>query len=77
MSEGRLRQSDADAILPVSIGTALWLLALVGLIIAKPALDDADATWWIGVAAVGLLSGIGGIVFLRWRKRRGRARPAG
>jgi len=76
MSEDGRRQSDADALLPVSIGTAAWLLVLVALVIAKPALDDHGTSWWIAAAAVGAVSGLGGIVFLRWRKGRGRARPA-
>ena len=79
MSEGRLgaerlRQSDADAILPVTVGTILWFVAVLALVVARVALDVEGTTWWIGVAAVGLLSGLGGIAYLRWRK--GRAKQA-
>lgn len=70
----RLSQSDTDAILPVAIGTAVWAIALVGLVLAREALAENDTTWWIAVAAIGLLSGLIGLVFLRWRK--GRARRA-
>jgi glucose uptake protein GlcU len=70
MSAGRLEQSDSDAILPVSIGTAVWAVLLVALLIAKPTLDTNGTTWWIGAAAVGVVSGVGGLVFLRSRKRR-------
>lgn len=70
MSVGRLEQSDSDAILPVSIGTAVWAVLLVGLLISKSTLDANGTTWWIGAAAVGVVSGVGGLVFLRWRKRR-------
>ena len=69
--------------MPVSIGTAVWAVALVGLVIAKPRLDESGTTWIIGVAVVGLLSGLIGLLFLRWRKERaGRRRgtaagPAG
>jgi ABC-type nickel/cobalt efflux system permease component RcnA len=68
----RLDDSDADAILPVSIGTVGWAVVLVGLLVAKPTLDANGTTWWIGAAAVGLVSGVGGVVFLRWRKARAR-----
>ncbi len=74
MAKDRLAQSDADAILPVSIGTALWIVALVVLVVLKPTLDESGATWWIGAAAVGVVSGVGGVVFLRWRKARGQRR---
>ncbi len=74
MTRSLLDQSDTDAILPVSIGTGVWLVVLVGLVVAKPSLDENGTTWWIGVAAVGLVSGAGGVLFLRWRKRRARRR---
>lgn len=70
MTGSRIEQSDSDAILPVSIGTAAWALVLVGLVLARQSLDDNGTTWWIGAAAVGVVSGLGGLLFLRWRKRR-------
>jgi hypothetical protein len=73
MSVNRVEQSDADAILPVSIGTAVWIAVLIALVIAKPTLEANGTTWWIGAAAVGVVSGLGGLVFLFWRK--GRSRP--
>lgn len=74
----RLDESDADAILPVSIGTVVWTVLLVGLIVARPTLEENGTTWWIGAAAVGVVSGAGGVVFLRWRKQRAmRKRSAG
>ena len=72
----RLDDSDADAILPVSIGTVIWMVLLAGLLVAKPTLDANGTTWWIGAAAVGVVSGVGGVVFLRWRKRRTLRRSA-
>ena len=71
----RLQESDEDALLPVWIGTAAWIVALVVLVIMRPTLDENGTTWWIGVAVVGVVSGILGLVFLRWRKgRAGRRR---
>ena len=70
----RLRESDEDAILPVAIGTVVWLVALVVLVVMRPTLDENGMSWWIGVAAVGAVSGLLGLVLLRWRKGRARRR---
>lgn len=67
---GRLEESDADGILPVAIGTALWAVALVVLVAMRGSLEESGATWWIGAAVVGLVSGVVGLGFLNWRKRR-------
>ena len=66
----RVKESDTDAILPVAIGTVVWAIALVGLLLARANLAENGTTWWIAVAAIGLLSGLIGLVFLRWRKGR-------
>ena len=76
MSAGRLEQSDTDAILPVSIGTIVWALLLIGLLAMRSTLDENGTTWWIGAAAVGVVSGVGGVLFLRWRKGRAGRRSA-
>ena len=70
MAALRLHESDEDAILPVSIGTAVWGVLLVLLLLNRTTLADHGTTWWIAAAGVGLASGLGGLVFLRWRKRR-------
>ena len=72
----RWSESDEDAIVPVAIGTVIWAVALIVLLIAKPRLDDSGTSWVIGVAVVGLLSGLIGLVFLRWRKARAQRRRA-
>ena len=69
-NSGRLAESDADAILPVAIGTGVWVVVLVVLLLVHGSLAENGTTWWIGAAAVGVVSGLGGLVFLRWRKRR-------
>ena len=74
----RVGDSDQDAILPVTIGTIVWIVVLVGLLVRRPYLEEQGTAWWIGAAAVGVVSGVGGVVFLRWRKARmNRARQAG
>ena len=68
-----MNTSDEDAVLPVSIGTAIWLALFIILIARKSSLDENGTGWWIAVAAVGLVSGIGGVIFLRWRRGRVRS----
>jgi len=65
--------SDEDAVLPVTIGTAVWLVALIVLLSIKPRLDETGTGWWIAVAAVGFVTGAGGVLFLRRRRSRRRS----
>jgi ABC-type nickel/cobalt efflux system permease component RcnA len=74
VTSSRLERSDADGILPVAIGTAAWAIAFVVLLLMRSSLEEHGTTWWIGAAAVGLVSGLGGLLFLRWRKGRHEAR---
>ncbi|MEI6361763.1 MAG: hypothetical protein WCP95_06485 [Actinomycetes bacterium] len=76
MSVLRLDQSDEDAILPVSIGTLVWFLVLVGLLFQRSTLEANGTSWWIWTAVIGVVSGAGGVLFLTWRKRRAVARRA-
>ncbi|MDI1289950.1 MAG: DUF2530 domain-containing protein [bacterium] len=63
-------RSDEDAVLPVSLGTVAWLVVLVVLLARKSELDADGSGWWIAVAAVGLVTGIGGVLFTRRRRSR-------
>jgi general stress protein CsbA len=62
--------SRADAVLPVAIGTALWATALIVLVVLRARLEESGATWWIGVAVVGLITGLLATAFLVRRRRR-------
>lgn len=66
----RAARSDVDGILPGAVGTALWGVALVIVIAYSGPLEEAGSSWWIRVAVCGLVSGLGGLVFLTWRRRR-------
>lgn len=70
MPTSRAAQTDADAIVPVAIGTAVWAVVLVVLLVQHTALESDGRQWWLGVAVVGLVSGLLGLVFLVWRRRR-------
>jgi len=77
MATLRLNESDEDAILPVSLGTGIWAVVLAVLLLNRSALESHGTTWWVGAAVVGVVSGLGGLVFLAWRKRRALRRAAG
>ncbi len=62
--------SDSDAVLPVAVGTTVWAVALVVLLLQGDNLAAQGRQWWLGVTLVGLVSGAGGLVFLVWRRRR-------
>lgn len=66
----RAARSDADGVLPVAIGTIAWGVGLIALLLMRGRLAESGSSWWIGVATVGLVSGLGGLVFLTWRRRR-------
>jgi hypothetical protein len=69
--------AQADAVVPVTVGTALWAVALVVLVLLRDQLAESDATWWIAVAAAGFGLGLLGIWWVRRRRaayeRAGRA----
>lgn len=52
---------------PVAIGTALWAVALVVLVVLR---DRLGGPAWVGAAVVGLVSGLLGLPYLRHRARR-------
>ena len=56
--------------MPVAIGTGVWFALLLVLLAMRGRLEESGTTWWIGAAAVGLISGALGLVFLRWRVLR-------
>ena len=62
--------SDSDAVLAVAIGTALWAIALVILVVLRDQLQASGTQWWIGVAVVGLITGILATAFFVRRRRR-------
>lgn len=49
------------------IGTVIWAVALIALVIARDSLAEPA---WIGAALVGVGSGLLGIPYLRHRARR-------
>lgn len=65
---------DEDGVGAVAVGTVLWLVTLVVLVLLRDRLG-AD-TWWIQVAVVGALLGIPGLWYTTRRRaayRKGRS----
>ena len=72
-----IQRADEDAILPVTIGTAVWAVLLVTLVLMRDTLAANGTSWWLNVSIVGVVSGAGGIAFLVWRRRRMDRRASG
>lgn len=59
-----------DALQPVILGLILWVIALIVLILCHDSLVAAGTTWWYGACFVGIISGILGVGYIRYRRRR-------
>ena len=66
---GDQQRENSEGLLAISIGTALWTVAGVVLVLARNALP-ASGQWWIATCGVGVVSGLGGVLFLRRRSRQ-------
>ena len=59
-----------DALVPIILGTVTWAIAAVVLLFVRDSLKTAGTTWWFGACAVGIISGLGGIAYVLYRRRR-------
>ena len=66
-------QTEDNAFLPITIGTVAWLIAGVVLLVLRDQLAPGSR-WWIGSCAVGVISGVGGMIYVK--RRAGRPRRA-
>ena len=66
----RHHASDENALLPVALGTIAWLGSLVYVTVVTGVEPVQGQVWWFAVTVIGSLSGIFGLVFLRWRMKR-------
>ena len=58
----------ADAVLPVTVGTVAWAVALVVATLMRGRLRAAGDGWWIWVCVTGLVLGLLGSVWVRRRR---------
>jgi hypothetical protein len=63
-----------DGVLSVTVGTGVWLVALIVMLPFHGRLADDGRLWWIATAATGFGLGLIGIVYCT--RRRNRLPPA-
>lgn len=59
---------QADAVVPVTVGTLLWGLAFLVLLPFRDRLAESGDDWWLWVALVGFLLGVLGTWWVRRRR---------
>lgn len=67
---------DVDGVRTVGVGTALWAVALLGLLPFKGRLDETGRGWWIWTCLAGIGLGLLGLEYCR-KRRDGLRRPGG
>lgn len=70
-----LRTRDDDGVAAIAVGTALWIVALVAVLIWGSAWG-VDRDRWLLVCAIGALLGIPGLALVLGRRARRRARQS-
>jgi len=62
---------DVDAVQVVTVGTILWAVAgIVLLVFARDWLAEHDRTWWLWTCAAGAGLGVPGVLYCRRRRNR-------
>ena len=64
---------ETDDVKVVAVGTALWAVALVVLVVLALAGAEVHA-WWLWMCVTGIVLGLIGV---RYASRRGHGRPPG
>lgn len=74
-SDPALRSRDDDGVAAIAVGTVLWLIALV-VVLVWGASWGVDVERWTLVCAIGALLGIPGLALVLGRRRRRRGRQS-
>jgi hypothetical protein len=74
-SDPALRSRDDDGVAAIAIGTVLWVIALVAVVVWGDTWG-VDTERWTLVCAIGALLGIPGLALVLGRRRRRRARQS-
>jgi hypothetical protein len=74
-SDPALRSRDDDGVMAIAVGTVLWVLALVAVLIGGSSWG-VDTDRWILVCAIGALLGIPGLALVLGRRTRQRRRQS-
>ncbi|SDH45675.1 Protein of unknown function [Sinosporangium album] len=65
-----LKTNDMATVL---VGTGIWALALIVLLVFQP---DLEQSWWVWTCVAGIVGGAFGVWFIRRKDRRAAARAA-
>ena len=66
---GETKREKDDSLVAVSTGTVIWLIVGGVLLVLRERIPQGSE-WWLGTCAVAVISGVGGILDLRRRRRR-------
>jgi H+/Cl- antiporter ClcA len=75
---GSLRSagSQSDAVVPVTVGTVAWAIALIIVFLLRGRLDANGSGWWVWVCVTGFGLGLFGCWWVRRRRAiLSRAKP--
>ena len=67
---------QSDAVLPVTVGTALWAVSFIALLPFRSRLQADGTDWWLWVCLAGFGLGVLGSLWVR-RRRAAYRRAAG
>jgi hypothetical protein len=70
-------RDQTDAVVPVTVGTVVWGVALVVTFLLRDRLDAHGTGWWVWTCAVGFGLGLFGCWWVRRRRARLEALAAG
>lgn len=66
---GEPKHEKDDALVAVTTGTVVWLVVGCVLLLLRDRIEPGSE-WWLWTCLVGVVSGVGGILYLRRRRRR-------
>ena len=70
IADPALRSRDDDGVVAIAVGTALWALALIALLVFGSQLTGIDVPRWTLVCVFGAGLGIPGLAIVLARRRR-------
>lgn len=70
LADPSLRSRDDDGVAAIAIGTVLWTLSLVALLVFGSRITGVDVDRWILVCAFGAALGIPGLALVLRRRHR-------